>query len=64
MSDNSAQVTELIRELLVLNNVEGSPQHLPPTAQEVEGRQSKRKTIRQTLVKVLHLRDKREEARP
>lgn len=62
MTRNSAQVTDLIKELIVLNNVEGTPTLPPPTAQEVEGRQSKRKTIRQMLVKILYLRDKKEEA--
>jgi hypothetical protein len=57
MSDDSARVTALIKELLVLNRAEST--HDSPTAKEIEGRKSKRRRIRQELVQVLNLSDRK-----
>ena len=59
MTDDSRQVTTLIKELLVLNWAERTPTLEPPAVKEVEGRKSKRKKIRQELVQVLSLREGR-----
>jgi len=55
MSDDSERVTALIKELLILNRAESSSPLESPTAKEIEGRKSKRRRIRQELVRVLHL---------
>jgi hypothetical protein len=57
MSDNS-EVTALIKQLLILNRAE-SPMIEPQTEKEMEGRKAKRRRIRQELVQVLHLRDRK-----
>jgi len=56
MSDDSVQVTALIKELLILNRTESTPLLEPPTVTEVEERNSKRTRLRQELVQVLHIR--------
>jgi hypothetical protein len=56
MSDNS-EVTTLIKELLILNQAESTPTIESRTVKEIEGRKAKRRSIRQELVQVLHLRD-------
>jgi hypothetical protein len=56
MSDNLDQVAALIKELLSLNRSEGAPTAHPPSAEEFEQRQSKRKRVRQELVLALSLR--------
>ena len=55
MSDKFKQVTGLIKELLSLNKAEIAS--VAPNADEVAGRKSKRKKIRQELVQVLSLRE-------
>jgi hypothetical protein len=55
MSDDSERVTALIKELLILNRAEDTSTLESPTAQEIEGRKSKRRRIRQDLVQVLNL---------
>lgn len=55
MSDDSEQVTALIKELLILNRAESTSPLECPTAKEIEGRKSKRRRIRQELVEVLNL---------
>jgi hypothetical protein len=59
MSDDSEQVTALIKELLILNRAESTSPLESPTEQEIEGRNSKRKRIRQELVQVLNLSGRR-----
>jgi hypothetical protein len=59
MSGDSEQATALIKELLILNRAESAPTREPPTVKEVEGRKSKRKRIRQELVQVLGLHDRK-----
>ena len=59
MSDDSEQVTALIKELLILNRAESTPPLESPTKKEIEGRKSKRRRIRQELVQVLNLRDRK-----
>jgi hypothetical protein len=59
MSDDSERVTALIKELLILNRAEGTSPLESPTEQEIEGRKSKRKKIRQELVQVLSLPGRR-----
>ena len=54
MTDDSEQVTALIKELLVLNRVESTPVIESPTKKEIDGRKAKRRRIRQELVQVLH----------
>jgi hypothetical protein len=56
MSDNSEQMAALIKELLSLNRSESSPMAHPPSAEELEQGQSKRKRVRQELVLALSLR--------
>jgi len=58
MSDNS-EVTALIKELLILNRAEITPTIESQTEREIEGRKAKRRRIRQELVQVLHLRDRK-----
>jgi len=58
MSDSS-EVTALIKELLILNRAESTPAIESPTEEEIEGRMVKRRRIRQELVQVLHLRDRK-----
>jgi hypothetical protein len=53
MSSDSGRVTALIRELLILNRAESAPRLEPVTVKEIEGQESKRKRIRQELVRVL-----------
>jgi hypothetical protein len=60
MSDDSEQVTALIKELLILNRGESTPPLESPTVKEIEGRKSKRRRIRQELVQVLNRRDRKE----
>jgi hypothetical protein len=55
-SDNSDQVAAPIKELLSLNRSQSSPMAHPPSAEEPEQRQSKRKRVRQELVLALSLR--------
>ena len=57
MSNNSKQVTALIEELQVLNRADSASAADPPALKEVEGRNSKRKKLRQDLVQVLNLHD-------
>ena len=57
--NDSEQVTALIKELLILNRAESNPTLEPPTLKEVEDRKVKRKRIRQELVQVLYLRDRK-----
>ena len=59
MSDNSEPVTALIKQLLILNRVESTPTIESPVGEELEGRQAKRRRIRQELVRVLRLRDRK-----
>jgi hypothetical protein len=56
MSDNSDQVAALIKELLSLNRSESAAMAHPPSAEELEQWQSKRKRVRQELVLALSLR--------
>src|SRR2546422_7578454 len=56
MSDISEQVAALIKELLSLNRSENTPMAHPPSADDFEQRQSKRKRVRQELVLALSLR--------
>jgi hypothetical protein len=58
MSDDSEQVTALIRELLILNREESTPIEFS-SEKEIEGRKAQRRRIRQKLVEVLHLRDRK-----
>jgi len=60
MSDDSEQVTALIKALLILNRAKGPHTIEPPIGEELEGRQAKRTRIRQELVEALHLRNKEE----
>jgi hypothetical protein len=55
MSDDSERVTALIKELLILNRAEDTSTLESPTAQEIEGRKSNRRRIRQDLVQVINL---------
>lgn len=59
MIDVSEQVTALIKELLILNREESSLTLQPQTGKQIERRRSKRKSIRQALVQVLSLRDRK-----
>ena len=59
MSDDPEQVTALIKELLVLNRAESTPNIVSPTENEVEGRKVKRIRIRQELVQALHVHDRK-----
>lgn len=59
MGNDSEQVTALIKELLILNRAESNPMLEPPTVKEVEERKFKRKRIRQELVQVFYLHDRR-----
>jgi hypothetical protein len=59
MIDVSEQVTALIKELLILNREETSLTLRPQTAKQTERQRSKRKSIRQALVQVLSLRDRK-----
>jgi hypothetical protein len=59
MSNDSEQLTALIKELLILNAAESNPTLGPPTVKEVEERKFKRKRIRQELVQVLYLHDRK-----
>jgi hypothetical protein len=56
MSDNSHEVMMLIRELLRLSRTDSTPAADPPSAEELEQRRCKQKTIRQKLVLALSLR--------
>jgi hypothetical protein len=58
MSDDS-EVTALLKELLILNRAESAPTVESRTVKEIEGRKAKRRRIRQELVQVLHLRDRK-----
>jgi hypothetical protein len=60
MSDDSERVTALIKELLILNRAEDTSPIESPTAQEIEGRKSNRRRIRQDLVQVLNLSGRKE----
>jgi hypothetical protein len=59
MSDDSEQVAALIKELLILNRAESTPTINFPTRKEIEGRKAKRRRIRQELVQILHLHDRK-----
>ncbi|PYX24601.1 MAG: hypothetical protein DMG82_07955 [Acidobacteria bacterium] len=52
---NANQVTSLIKELLILNRMESALADLPPTPEQLEQWQCKRKRIRQELVQALSL---------
>ena len=56
MSDNLDQVAAFIKELLSLNRLKSAPMAHPPSAEDFEQRQSKRKRVRQELVLALSLR--------
>jgi hypothetical protein len=47
---NANQVTSLIKELLILNRTESALAALPPTPEQLEQWQCKRKRIRQSMV--------------
>ena len=57
MSDDSEQVTALIKELVILNRAESTPTIEFPTVKEIERRKDKRRRIRQELVQAFHLHD-------
>jgi hypothetical protein len=59
MSVDCERVTALIKELLILNRAESNRMLEPPTVKEVEERASKRKTIRQELVQVIYLHNRK-----
>jgi hypothetical protein len=59
MTGDSDQVVALIKELLVLTRTESSPESAGWTAEQVGKRKSMRKRLRQELVQVLYLRDRR-----
>jgi hypothetical protein len=52
-------VRALIKELLILNRAASNPVLESATVKEVEERASKRKTVRQELVQVLSLHDRK-----
>jgi len=58
MSRNSERVTALVKELLALNRAESARTLESRTPIQLEGRKSKRKRIRQELVRVLGLHDR------
>ena len=60
MTNDSDQVTALIKELLILNRAENSPPLRHQTAKDIEQQHFKRKSIRQALVQVLSVRDRKE----
>jgi len=59
MGDDSEQVTALIRQLPTLERAESTPRLEFQPEQEIEERIAKRTRIRQELVQVLHLRDRK-----
>jgi hypothetical protein len=59
MSDDSEQITALIKELQILNRAESTLTIASPTEKDMESRKGKRGRIRQELVRVLHLRDRK-----
>jgi len=59
MTGDSDQVVALINELLVLNRTESSFKLAASTVKQVEERRAMRKRLRQELVQVLCLRDRR-----
>jgi hypothetical protein len=59
MTGDFDQVVALIRELLVLNRTESSFELAGSTVKQVEERRAIRKRLRQELVQVLYLRDRR-----
>jgi len=59
MSDDSEQITALIKELQILNRGESTPMIGSPSEKKMEERKAKRRRIRQELVRVLHLRDRK-----
>jgi len=59
MTDDSEQVTTLVKELLILNRAESTPAIESPTESEIEGRKVKRRRVMQELVQALHLRDRK-----
>jgi hypothetical protein len=56
MSDHSDLVTALLKELLSLNRAESALKAHPPSTEDLEQWQAKRKRIRQELVLALSLR--------
>jgi len=52
---NASQVTSLIKELLILNRTGSALAALPPSPEQLEQWQCKRKRIRQELVHALSL---------
>jgi len=52
---NASQVTSLIKELLILNRTGSALAALPPSPEQLEQWQCKRKRIRQELVQALSL---------
>ena len=59
MTVDSDQAVALIKELLVLNRTESVFELAGSTVKQVEERRAIRKRLRQELVRVLHLRDRR-----
>jgi hypothetical protein len=59
MTGGSDQVVALIKGLLVLNQTESSFELAGSTVKQVEERRAMRKRLRQELVQVLNLRDRR-----
>jgi hypothetical protein len=59
MTGDSDQVVALVKELLVLNRTESFFELTGSTVKQVEKRRAIRKRLRQELVQVLYLRDRR-----
>ena len=59
MTGDSDQVVALIKELLVLNRTENVFDLAGSTIKQAEERRAIRKRLRQELVRVLYLRDRR-----
>jgi hypothetical protein len=57
---NDSEVTALVKELLIMNRAESTATVESQSVNEVEGRKSKRKRLRQELVQVLYRRDRKE----
>jgi len=59
LTGDSGQVVALIKELLVLNRTENVFELVGSTVKQIEERRAIRKRLRQELVQVLYLRDRR-----
>jgi hypothetical protein len=59
MSDDYEQVTVLIKELQTLNRAESTATIESPTEKVIAERKAIRRRIRQELVQLLHLRDRK-----